>query len=872
LPFGDLEQVSVIAWIAVIALSLALAFITARSRDWTQAQVRRATRSLEDLGAFHRALLTEVSLEKVLEQLTNAIAPGMGFQSARVHLLDKTRREFVAGEERVTLEESGLLEAAFSEDQVQGQGLILLPLADATPAGATPHCWQRPESRCTVFPRASTASRSVQCPGCEHFAVLGVLSVSHFGRLPNGAARLHDYADAAALAIRNARVYESQAQERALAQRKASELELIYEVGSQVRRAQDERSALEGLADRLTRVLGARRVEIALREHDAVYTVLRQDEHGKRWLEDAVNASVTLRSVTLEATAQVHGNTSTVPMLLFSSGEVRALGAVSVTHADRAPEVSLLTTVAAQTALALHNITEIESLRRKEREASALAELGRCFAAPFNRDPQTSLRLLCEAIRAYTGAACFITTLEVRAQVHTRVLASSFGATLEFAPGEDNLTVAAMMSRTPLLTGNALESPRTTAEGAAFGAVAVLTVPLLSGERFVGALHAVRPSGFGSEDVAKLERLAQQVALVLDNLELLRSLQTESERLEDLLENLAEGVIVLEGATGDSLIPEVALPATLSSGRANAAARAWLNLPERFTPSQLPAQVRASLEQETSSLVVGSRRLQVLTKRVASRTVMVLQDVSAFEAVERAKAEFLGIVSHELRTPLTAIIGFTELMLSGAVGPLSSEQDQFLNTTLTASKNLHQTVQNLLVASNLEAGSFELHPRLVRLNLRKTLERFKGMAQDKNLRFTLEVPEAQRVYVDAERIGLVLENLVSNAVRYTPSGGSVNIRASLDNNTLEASITDTGGGLRPEQEERLFEKFTRDARNTQEGSGIGLYVSRAIVRACGGRLWAQNKPGQGLSMQLRVPLLEPQDDAPTPSATQVPRL
>jgi signal transduction histidine kinase len=382
---------------------------------------------------------------------------------------------------------------------------------------------------------------------------------------------------------------------------------------------------------------------------------------------------------------------------------------------------------------------------------------------------------------------------------------------------------------------------------------------------------SARPGGFGSEDVAKLERLAQQVALVLDNLELLRSLQTESERLEDLLENLAEGVIVLEGGNGDSLMPEAAMPATLSSGRANAAARALLNLPERFTPAQLPAQVRASLEQDSSSLIVGTRRVQVLTKRVASRTVVVLQDVSAFEAVERAKAEFLGIVSHELRTPLTAIIGFTELMLSGAVGSLSTEQDQFLNTTLTASKNLHQTVQNLLIASNLEAGLFELHPRLVRLNLRKTLERFKNMAADKNLRFTLDLPEPGRVYVDAERIGLVLENLVSNAVRYTPSGGTIEVRASIEHNTLEASISDSGGGLRPEQEERLFEKFTRDTRNTQEGAGIGLYVSSAIVRACGGRLWAQNEPGHGLRMHLRVPLLEPEEDAAAPSTTNAPR-
>jgi signal transduction histidine kinase len=869
LRLSDLQQVNVGAWIAVIALSLALAFILARSRNWAQRKVRQATRDLEALGAFHRAILAETSLEKVLEQLTHAIAPGMGFQSARVYLLNKQARTFETQDQSLSLtNQPELLQTAFGAERVETQGLILLPLADTTPAGAVAQCWQAPETRCTVQPRASMDNRKTQCPSCENFSVLGVLSVSHFGRLPRGATRLHDYADATALALRNARLYESQLQERGKAQRKASELELIYEVGSQVRRAQDERGALERVTDRLMTVLGASHVQVALLEHERVYTVLERDAHGSTWSASGVPASEALQSVTFSATARTEGNTTIVPMLLFSSGGMRTLGAVAVTHPERAPEVSLLTTVAAQTALALHNISELEALRLRERESSALAELGRRFAAPFNRDPQSSLRQLCEAIRAYTGAACFITTLEMGSSVHTRIIASSFGANLEYAPGEDNLTVAAMTTRMPVLVPNTLESPRTTAEGAAFGAAAVLTVPLLSGDRFVGALHAVRPDGFGTEDATKFERLGQQVALVLDNLELLRSLQVESERLEDVLENLAEGVIVLEGPGGESLIPEVAQTAMPGLGRANAAARTLLNLPERFTHSQLPAQVRASLEQESSSLTLGRRRLQVLTKRAEGRTVVVLQDVSAFEAVERAKAEFLGVVSHELRTPLTAITGFTELMLSGAVGALSPEQDQFLNTTLIASKNLHQTVQNLLIASNLEAGSFELHARVMRLNLRKSLERFRVMASEKDLRLKLELPEAGRVNLDAERISLVLENLVSNAVRYTPSGGEIEVRVTLNADALEATVSDSGGGLRPDQEARLFEKFTRDARNTQEGAGIALYVSRAIVRACGGRLWAQNHPGQGLTMHLRVPILEPAEDT---AASDTPR-
>ena len=854
LNLHDLQKVDVGAWIAVIALSLGLAFIIGRSREWSRQQVKRATQELEALSAFHRAILAELSLEKVLEQLTRAIAPGMGFQAARVYLRQGDGSLHATGED-VMLGGSVYLEALFSESELRRQGLILLPLADATPVGAVAQCWQAPESRCTVTPRATLETRAQVCPGCENFAVLGVLAVSHFGRTPSGGTRLRDYADATALAVKNARLYESQAQERAVAQRKANELALIYEVGSEVTRAQDERSVVERLSDKLTQVLKAERIRIALRDNDQVHLVLESSAAGRTWLKRGGVASETLTQVALTQVPHVEGSVVTVPMLLFGSGEVRSMGALEVTGVT-AGDTSLLTTVAATATLALGNIAELESLRAREREASALAELGRAFAAPFNRDPEGTLRRLCDAIRAYTGSACFITTLETREGVQTRTIASSFVKTLEYPRGEDNLTITAMMTGTPLLTANALESPRAKTEAEAFGAVCLFTVPLLSAERFVGALHAMRPDGFSSQDIVKLERLGQQVALVLDNLELLRSLQSESERLESVLENLAEGVLVLENSESESLIPEVMGRDLHGLGRANAAARSLLGIPERFTVPQLPAQIRASLEQQSSSLMLGGQRLQMLTKRTGDRTVVVLQDISAFEAAQRTKAEFLGVVSHELRTPLTAIIGFNELMLSGAAGALSPEQDQFLHTTLTASQNLHQTVQNLLIAANLEAGLFELHPRTARLHLKKQLERFRVMAQEKQLRFTLELPEPRRVTLDSERVVLVIENLVSNAVRYTPSGGEVRVSVNISDDTLEASVSDSGGGLNAGQEARLFQKFSNEAKNAAEGAGIALYVSNAIVQASGGRIWSENRPGEGLTMHLRVPLPE----------------
>jgi signal transduction histidine kinase len=470
------------------------------------------------------------------------------------------------------------------------------------------------------------------------------------------------------------------------------------------------------------------------------------------------------------------------------------------------------------------------------------------------------LRQLCEAVRAYIGANCFITALEMRQTVETRVISSCEAVELRYPAGEDNLTLTLSQTRQTRLIHDVLTSTDTRVEAAAFGAVALLSVPLISDERFVGTINALQADGFSDAQITKLEGIAGQIALVIDNLELLYTLKSESERLEDVLENLSEGVLVLEDSASDSLIPELLGNRVAGSGRANAAARGLLGISERFSLPQLPAQVRATLEHGSSSLNLGEQRFEVLTKRSAQRTVVVLQDVSAFDAAQRSKAEFLGVVSHELRTPLTSILGFIDLMLSGAVGVLSLEQEDFLQTTQVASQTLFQTVQNLLIASNLEAGLFELRPIDVRLNLAKRLDRFALLAAQKKLGFHLELPAPQRVYMDVERIGLVLDNLVSNAVRYTPSGGQVRVHARVrgavleSGAVLEVSVSDSGGGLRPEQEQQLFQKFSRDAQNAKQGAGIALYVAKAIVQASGGRLWSENSFGHGLTMHFAVPL------------------
>ncbi len=902
----NLEHASTWAWMILGLLVIGLVITLYRTRAFAEKRVQAATDDLQSLNDFHKVLLTDLNLTPVLRRIVQSLVPNMGFRTATIYLFNR-RRGVLQGEVGHTAQgkttvsnvslpmtTAGHLQASlFAPAQgFETQGLIALPIVGPTPEGANALCWVEPERRCTVMPRATRDTRLQTCLSCQNFAPLGVLEVT-FGKKPETASRLSDFAQASALAVRNAQILRQAQLERKRAERQYDQLTLIHAAGREMTRSLEVDTILEGMARGLIERLGYARVSVALVEGGMVRGHMTCVDGELHWTREVTKIHFPI-ATNNDPFARVARNGEPIVIRDAASdpalpqyvrlesrtigyapitaagerGERQILGVIAVDHDNPEREIAqtdleVISTLGSQVGVALQNAREFEALREREREALALAAFNQTLSARFGGDAGVLengwLDALCDAAVAYSGARfALVTRFEmVGDHVSVRAVASSREAREKNAYKESTihdrqtLTAHVLLDRKPLIVPLASQDPRSQEEAAAFGDVSVIALPIISGGLGLGALILGRDDRWFSRDADKLLRLAGQLGLALENAELYRSLSAERERLADVIENMADGVILLEGQLGESAAGWV------GAGLANARARALLGLTEQFELHQLPAQLKATLERGQASLVVGETRLQVVVTKRDDRTIVVLQDLENFQAIEQAKAELLSVVSHELRTPLTAIIGFVELLVSGSAGPLTPDQNNFLLTTLDASKNLHQTVLNLLNASTLEAGIFELNTKPAKLTFRNTLERFSRLTAEKGLQFDASIADVPKLTVDNARLELVAANLLSNALRYSPPGGKVKFNVALEGNTVHITVTDTGPGMSDEQLEKLFLRFNRGkvSRESMEGAGLSLYVSKAIVSAHGGRIWAESALGEGTTMHITLPLV-----------------
>lgn len=240
--------------------------------------------------------------------------------------------------------------------------------------------------------------------------------------------------------------------------------------------------------------------------------------------------------------------------------------------------------------------------------------------------------------------------------------------------------------------------------------------------------------------------------------------------------------------------------------------------------------------------------------------IIVLRDVTAETEADRLKSEFASTVSHELRTPLTAIHGNVALLLSERPGALTDNQREFLQLTQTSVQRLTGLITEILDLSRLESSGLQMERKplacgeLARLAVRTMEEQ----ARAKGIELTLHLPESlPEVLGDSARVSQVLMNLISNALKYTHSGGKVIVRLSANEAQLTVRVSDTGIGIAPEDRGRLFGKFFRADNSTTRsvgGTGLGLAISKAIVEGLGGTIWVESTPGIGSTFSFTLPL------------------
>src|SRR5262249_29886221 len=229
------------------------------------------------------------------------------------------------------------------------------------------------------------------------------------------------------------------------------------------------------------------------------------------------------------------------------------------------------------------------------------------------------------------------------------------------------------------------------------------------------------------------------------------------------------------------------------------------------------------------------------------------------EAASRHKSEFLANMSHELRTPLNAIIGFSEVLTERMFGELNDKQEEYLQDIHASGQHLLSLINDILDLSKIEAGRMELE--LTDFDLPTPLDNalmlVRERAQRRTLRLSKEVDAGVgQIQGDERKIRQVVLNLLSNAIKFTPEGGRIELASVPKDGCVEVSVSDTGVGIAPEDQEKVFEEFRQvgTADKKAEGTGLGLSLCRKFVELHGGKIWVKSQLGEGSTFTFTIPV------------------
>ncbi len=422
------------------------------------------------------------------------------------------------------------------------------------------------------------------------------------------------------------------------------------------------------------------------------------------------------------------------------------------------------------------------------------------------------------------------------------------------------------------------------------GAASFVCVPLWCGEQFEGTLSAtfaevIDPDG---PEVQTLLGCSLHIAAALANARLHADIENERSRLRSILDQLPEGIIISEADTGNISYANAAAAAILgvsldeliktnvnqnTQAYASASGAGQFLLPWNF------AIIRAlSGETMSSQEMVMARpdgkKMTILSSSAPLRTrwsmitgaVIVFQDITAQKSLEQQKNEFLSFASHELRTPITAIQGYAEILLSQAESEKIPDQHFFraLSIINEQSETLSRLIDEMLDLTRIDNLQLKLHRArydLVAL-VKNAIETQTSTTRKHELRLVQKGPgdaDTMPASVDKNRFVQIVSNLISNAIKYSPNGGEIEIGiryASAAQHEAILWVTDHGIGIAPAETPHIFKRFHRvqDVDPSISGLGIGLYLVKELVTLHGGRIWIESVEGRGSTFYVQLPL------------------
>jgi K+-sensing histidine kinase KdpD len=415
------------------------------------------------------------------------------------------------------------------------------------------------------------------------------------------------------------------------------------------------------------------------------------------------------------------------------------------------------------------------------------------------------------------------------------------------------------------------------AEAASMGRITSVGLALMTRQKVLGGIFIFRniPGVFSSNDRALLASFADQAAIAVQNAQLYQQSLNETRRTKALLENAADGILILDpdltitlaNAAFTRMIPDT-LPVT---GKSHSEVIRWAKIPDAMDLEDAiaggwPLTPNATLYVEgdllcegtdSPPLPIGITYAPMLSPSGQLQSIIAtVRDISHFREADELKSTFISIVSHELKTPVALIKGYVSTLRRDDATWDPRVVDESLKVIEEEADHLGDLIEDLLDASRLQANSVSLKKTEIYLpELIERLEnRFQTQTSEHKLAkdFSTDFP---LVNADEKRMEQVISNLLSNAIKYSP-GGEIVIEGHVNNRNAIICIKDEGPGINPEDLPHIFDRFYRgpeQARKTK-GAGLGLYLAKAIIEAHGGKIWVDSGSVNGARICFSIPL------------------
>lgn len=357
-----------------------------------------------------------------------------------------------------------------------------------------------------------------------------------------------------------------------------------------------------------------------------------------------------------------------------------------------------------------------------------------------------------------------------------------------------------------------------------------------------------------------------------DTEEARREAVREKNKTMAIIENLTDGIFLLNNKNEVEIIS----PLVVDFFKKNKEEIIGKNIVDLFDNEELKEFKELLIDSKKGKInkvtkkeiSIGQRmNIEVYTifleeKQEEGGILIILHDVTRDKLIEKMKTEFVSIAAHQLRTPLSAIKWTLRMVLDGETGDITQEQKDLLEKTYVSNERMISLINDLLNVSRIEEGRFLYKQEMASLEeiISTVIDSSQELLKMKKMKIIFDRPKEilPQVYIDREKMELVVQNLLENAVKYTPEGGEINISLEKKNDEVIFKIKDTGVGIPEAQKERIFTKFFRGdnvIRMETEGSGLGLYTTKNIVDAHKGKIWFDSKEGEGTTFTFTIPVI-----------------